>query len=127
MASLLKHGLHFYDIYQLLTDEGVRDALSALGPDGITAFVEDINTHSQAVEFTWSPRPKNGYADSPAFDPAYPATEAIAAGYRSAQNLIHGSTVTIEEISAAVAVHRNSLSAMMVAWHAAAGSSDRHS
>lgn len=85
-ASLLKHGRHFYDIYQLLNDDRVRDALTRLGPDGIAGLVDDINTNSQAADFTWSARPKNGYADSPAFDPTDPASEAIATGYRSALN-----------------------------------------
>ena len=107
--SLLKHGRHFYDIYQLLNNERVHDALQGLGPGGIAALVDDINTHSEAAGFSWSPRPKGGYADSPAFDTKHPAAETIATGYRSAQDLIHGAPVTIEEISAAVSSSRDIL------------------
>lgn len=104
--SLLKHGRHFYDIYRLLKDDRVYYALQSLGPDGISALVEDINAHSDAAGFSWSPRPEGGYADSPAFDPEHSAAETIAAGYRGAQNLIHGDGVTLEEISAAVNANR---------------------
>ncbi len=103
---LLKHGRHFYDIYQLLKNDHVHGALKRLGPDGIAALVEDINTHSEAAGFSWSPRPEGGYANSPAFDPEYSAAESIAAGYRGSQNLIHGAPVTLEDISAAVNANR---------------------
>ncbi len=104
--SLLKHGRHFYDIYQLLKNARVHDALQRLGPDGIAALVEDINTQSEAAGFSWSPRPEGGYADSPAFDPEHSAAETIATGYRGAQSLIHGALVNLEEISAAVNANR---------------------
>jgi hypothetical protein len=104
--GLLKHGRHFYDIYQLLNDDRVRDALQSLGPDGITALVEDINAHSDAAGFSWSPRPEGGYANSPAFDPEHSAAEIIATGYRGAQNLIHGEQITLDEVSAAVKANR---------------------
>ena len=107
--SLLKHGRHFYDIYQLLKNDRVHDALQKLGPSGIAALVEDINTHSEAAGFSWSPRPEGGYADSPAFDAKNSAAETIATGYRSAQNLIHGAPVTIEEISTTVSASRQIL------------------
>jgi len=104
--SLLRHGRHFYDIHQLLKDDRVHDALQSMSPTGIAALVEDINTHSEAAGFSWSPRPEGGYANSPAFHPEHSAAETIAAGYRGAQNLIHGAPVTLEEISAAVNANR---------------------
>jgi hypothetical protein len=104
--TLLKHGRHFYDIYQLLNNDRVQDALHELGPGGTAALVKDINTHSEAAGFSWSPRPEGGYADSPAFDPEHSAAETIATGYRGAQNLIHGEPVALEEISAAVNANR---------------------
>lgn len=107
--SLLNHGRHFYDIYRLLNNTHVQGALHALGPDGIAALAKEINTHSDAARFTWSARPEGGYANSPAFDPEHPSAEIIAAGYRTAQNLIHGTQVTIEEILATVATQRENL------------------
>lgn len=104
--NLLKHGRHFYDIYRLLQDDRVHDALQGLGADGIAALVDDINAHSEAAGFSWSPRPEGGYASSPAFDPEHSAAETIATGYRGALNLIHGDLVTLEEISAAVNANR---------------------
>jgi hypothetical protein len=107
--SLLKHGRHSYDIYQLLNDDRVYHALQSLGLDGIAELVEDINTHNEAAGFSWSPRPEGGYAHSAAFDPEHSAAETIATGYRGAQNLVHGAPVTLEDISAAVKANRANL------------------
>jgi hypothetical protein len=107
--SLLKHGRHFYDIYQLLNNAHVHDNLVELGPIGLATLVEDINAHSEAAGFTWSPRPQGGYSDSPAFDIKHVAANAIATGYRAAQNLIHGAPVTLDEIVASVHANRRIL------------------
>lgn len=96
-------------IYQLLKNDRVQNALQGLGPGGIAALIDDINAHSEAAGFRWSPRPKDGYADSPAFDDRHSAAETIAAGYLGAQNLIHGAPVTLEEIAAAVSANRHIL------------------
>jgi Nucleotidyl transferase AbiEii toxin, Type IV TA system len=83
----------------------VIEALASLGTDGFAELVGDINAHSEAAGFSWSPRPDGGYAHSPAFDPAHPSHPSILTGYDSAQHLIHGPNVTFEQILASVAAH----------------------
>lgn len=108
-AALLKHGRHFYDIDRLLSTTSVTTALSALGPDGLKDLIADIDDHSEAAGFTWTPRPAGGYADSPAFDPTHASHEAIVTGYRNAQPLIHGQPIDLETIYATVESHRDLL------------------
>ena len=105
-ATLLKHGRHFYDIDRLLNTPSVTDALDALGPDGSAELIEDINTHSADADFSWSPRPEGGYADSPAFDPKADAHPAIRTGFEAAQALIHGARITLDNVLATVRTNR---------------------
>lgn len=102
-AQLLKHGRHFYDIGRLLNSASVVDALTELGPVGLTQLVQDIEAHSQLAGFSWSPRPAGGYADSPAFDPT---NASILAGYAAAQHLVHGTSIPFEDVCATVEAHR---------------------
>lgn len=108
-SALAKGGRHFYDIHHLLESTEVQKALSTLGPDGVAALVDDINQHSAEAEFTWTPRPDNGYADSPAFDPSHSSRDAIVAGYRAAQGLIYGTRPTLEDVANIVRRHRDLL------------------
>ncbi|MGH3384101.1 MAG: nucleotidyl transferase AbiEii/AbiGii toxin family protein [Nocardioidaceae bacterium] len=96
--TLRQHGRHFYDIDRLLTTPSVIEALSALGDGGFAELVKDINVHSEEAGFSWSARPEDGYADSPAFDPAHPSHASILTGYESAQCLIHGVHVSFEQV-----------------------------
>lgn len=108
-ASLLKHGRHFYDIDRLLNTPSVVEALDGLGKAGFAALVEDINLHSAAAGFSWSPRPSTGYADSPSFDRAHPSYSPIRTGFESAQHLIHGVQVTLDQVFATISAHRDNL------------------
>lgn len=108
-AALLKHGRHFYDIDRLLSTTSVTTALAALGQDGLPALVTDIDSHSAAVGFTWTPRPSGGYADSPAFDPTHESRAAILTAYQNAQTLIHGQQIDLETIYATVESRRDLL------------------
>lgn len=108
-ATLLKHGRHFYDIDRLLTAVPVVDALDALGPEGFAELVEDINTHSNDAGFSWSPRPDGGYADSPAFDPHAEVREVIRTGFEAAQVLIHGTRISLNDVTATVLANRERL------------------
>ena len=108
-ATLLKHGRHFYDIDRLLNTPTLLDALDSLGPAGVVELVEDINTHSADADFSWSPRPEGGYADSPAFDPQAEARDAIHTGFEAAQGLIHGLRITLEEVTTTVQTNRERL------------------
>ncbi|MGE3449385.1 MAG: nucleotidyl transferase AbiEii/AbiGii toxin family protein [Microbacteriaceae bacterium] len=108
-ATLLKHGRHFYDIDRLLNTATVIAALDALGTDGFAELVEDINAHSDEAGFSWSPRPEGGYADSPAFDPHADVSEAIRTGFDAAQALIHGTRISLDDVTTTVLTNRERL------------------
>ncbi|WP_152364370.1 nucleotidyl transferase AbiEii/AbiGii toxin family protein [Microlunatus speluncae] len=108
-GALAKFGRHFYDIHCLLANVGVRQALVALGDAGLSALVEDINSHSAQAGFPWTPRPDGGYAESPAFDRDHESRAAIAVGVQAAQELVYGVRPTLEDITEIVAEHRDLL------------------
>lgn len=108
-ATLLKHGRHFYDIDRLLNTDSVTAALDALGRDGFAELVDDINAHSADADFSWSPRPEGGYADSPAFDSQADVHAAIRTGFDAAQALIHGARITLDEVINTVHANRERL------------------
>jgi hypothetical protein len=107
--ALAKVGRHFYDIGMLLSDAEIQGALERLGSTGVRELVEDINTHSEAAGFAWSPRPPGGFADSPAFDHSHPSHEAIRRGYVAALDLVHGPKPTLDEVVAVVHASRDVL------------------
>lgn len=84
-------------------------ALDALGLDGFAELIEDINAHSADAEFSWSPRPERGYADSLAFDPQAHAHAAIRTGFEAAQALIHGARITLDDVISTVQANRERL------------------
>ncbi|UCR90500.1 nucleotidyl transferase AbiEii/AbiGii toxin family protein [Mycetocola spongiae] len=96
--ALLKHGRHFYDIHCLLKDKQLTDALEALGREGIKALVDDIDSQSAAADFSYTPRPIEGYAHSPAFDREHTTRDTIETGYEAAQALIYGELVPIDVV-----------------------------
>ncbi len=98
VPSLVQSGRHFYDIYCLLTDQRVFDALSALRPEGKQRIVQDIGAHSRVAGFSWTERPEEGYASSPAFTPHHLARSDIEVGYSAAQELVHGTLVSLDDV-----------------------------
>jgi len=108
-ATLLKHGRHFYDIDRLLNTASVVEALDALGADGFGELVEDINAHSDEAGFSWSQCPDGGYADSPAFDPHADVRDAIRTGFEAAQALIHGTRISLDDVTTTVFANRERL------------------
>jgi hypothetical protein len=103
---LLRGGRHFYDIYRLLRDSRVVEALGVLGEGGIAALAEDIDSHSLAGEFSVTPRPPGGYADSPAFDEAHECFPSINAGVEATRGLVYGETVTMKDVIETVRMNR---------------------
>lgn len=99
---LSQHGRHFYDIHRLLESEHVRDRLGQLGVAGVEKLAEDI--HSRGIDAGWAsvPRPKEGYASSPAFSDAGDIGRVVRDSYEKASNLIYGEPITIEECLASV-------------------------
>lgn len=95
---LLRSGRHFYDIYRLLHDSRVVEALGVLGERGIARLAEEIDSQSLVGEFSVTPRPPGGYADSPAFDEAHECFPSIEAGVDASRALIYGKAVTMKDI-----------------------------
>lgn len=103
---LVRGGRHFYDIYRLLHDSRVVGALGVLGEEGIAALAEDIDNHSLAGEFSVTPRPPGGYADSPAFDEAHECFPSIKAGVEASRALVYGEAVTMKDVIETVRMNR---------------------
>lgn len=108
-AALMKHGRHFYDIHRLVRNPKVAAVLEAMSAESKQSLVDDIDQQSRAAEFSSTPRPVNGYASSPAFDSDHPSHEAIELGYNSAQQLIYGGLVSLEDAVASVHAARELL------------------
>jgi len=98
LARLRLAGRHLYDVHQLLGDEATRQAIVALGRDGIAALAADIDEHSRAAGFTSAPRPDGGYADSPAFSVDGEVATAITEGYRAVTGLIYGEVPELDAV-----------------------------
>lgn len=103
---LWRSGRHFYDIYRLLRDSRVAEALGVLGEEGIAALAEDIDNHSLAGEFSVTPRPPGGYADSPAFDEGHECFPSITAGVEASRALVYGEAVSMKEVIETVRLNR---------------------
>ncbi len=78
---------HAYDIAMLLADE---KTMSALREGDLLALVADIERRSVDNGWGWTARPVGGYADSPAFEPAFTDHTAIAEAYARALELVVG-------------------------------------
>lgn len=94
---LLGAGRHLYDVHCLLKSDSVRQALEDLGPDGRLELCKDIDEHSRAAKFTFTPRPADGYAAGPLFEPGHPCRADAERGYLASLGLVYGSRPTFEE------------------------------
>lgn len=65
--GMRRAGRHYYDIHCLLESHRVRASLTELGPVGVAAIVNDINTRSAEAGWSYSLRPDDGFAGSAAF------------------------------------------------------------
>lgn len=101
-TKLLTGGRHLYDIHQLLNSPDVLNALRALGPDGLTDLCRDIDEHSENAEFSYTPRPADGYRASPLLEPATAALDPLRTGYLSAMNLVYGLKPSVDECLATI-------------------------
>ncbi|MGW5383954.1 nucleotidyl transferase AbiEii/AbiGii toxin family protein [Nocardia sp. NPDC003963] len=101
-AALRRNARHLYDIHCLLGDAQVRASLEALGTDGIARLCADVDEHSAAAGFDYTPRPAAGFADGPLLSDNAPAREILEAGYRDAMALVYGARPSIEECLASI-------------------------
>jgi hypothetical protein len=100
--GMARAGRHYYDIKGLLETPAVRAALADLGPAGVTAIVEDINTRSAEAGWSYSPRPNGGFAESAAFDPQGPIRPIAQRSYEVAMGMVHGTKVPFDDCFTAV-------------------------
>jgi hypothetical protein len=107
--GMSKAGRHYYDIQSLLETPTVRASLAELGPEGIAAIVDDINTRSTEAGWSYSPRPGGGFADSAAFDPHGPIRPIAERSYEVAMSMVHGTKVPFGDCFTAVATWRELL------------------
>lgn len=102
---LLKSGRHVYDTHQLLACPDVTAELEAIGREGVVQLCADIDEHSRAAAFSFTPRPDGGYVHSPLLDPSHPSREALKRDYNAAMALVYGVRPSFEDCIAAIATH----------------------
>jgi nucleotidyltransferase AbiEii toxin of type IV toxin-antitoxin system len=102
---LLKAGRHLYDVQRLLTDERVIGALESLGPDGVEVLCADIDDHSAAAGFSYTPRPGRGYRDSLLLDLPMTCQTVLERGYETAMELVYGFRPSFNDCLQALRAH----------------------
>lgn len=96
-VKLLTGGRHLYDIHKLLGSADVVSALRNLGPEGIAELCADIDSYSEAADFSFTPRPEGGFCAGPLLNADAPATDVLRQAYNAAESLIYGPRPTFEE------------------------------
>ncbi|OBH47302.1 nucleotidyl transferase AbiEii/AbiGii toxin family protein [Mycobacterium mantenii] len=101
-GRLLKAGRHIYDVHQMLVCPDVVAELEAIGTDGVMRLCADIDEHSHAAEFTFTPRPDDGYGCSPLVDPSHPSRAVLNRGYNQVMGLVYGTRPAFDNCIAAI-------------------------
>lgn len=104
--GLAGQGRHVYDIYRLLNAETVRDAIAE--PGIVAALAADAEEHSQRHGFPSTPRPSDGFADSPVWADG-DVRAKLNVAYSSASGLIWGTVPTLNDCVSAVLESKNRL------------------
>jgi len=104
-TKLLQGGRHLYDVHQLLESPDVIAALTALGPAGVGALWADIDEHSQAAEFSFTPRPDSGLDDSPILDADHRCQTVARQGYATAMELVYGGRPSFDDCIETIRTH----------------------
>jgi hypothetical protein len=103
--KLNKAGRHVYDVHRLLADGGVRTKVRELGPAGVAALWADIDQHSDADGFSYTPRPAGGFSESPLLDMSAECREVLADGYTAAMALVYGEKPSLDECLDTIRTH----------------------
>lgn len=93
--DLERAGRHYYDVYRLLGDAATRSACGV--PQTVEKLAEDVDEKSAEYGWPFTPRPRGGYADSPAFDREHASHSHARQGYERAAQLIYGEASTFDE------------------------------
>jgi len=99
-AALERSGRHFYDVHQLLGHAPTREACEVVGT--AEALAVDIGAQSVAHGWAYTPRPRGGFAASPAFDAGWAGAAISQRGYEIACELVYGAQPTFAECLARV-------------------------
>lgn len=102
---LLKAGRHVYDAHQMLACPDVISELEVIGTNGVVELCADIDEHSCAARFSFTPRPDHGYGHSPLLDKSHPSWEVLKRGYDQAMGLVYGTRPSFEDCLAAIGAH----------------------
>jgi hypothetical protein len=94
-SALAGQGRHVYDVFRLLRNDGVREAISTAG--SVAALAADAEAHSRRHGFPSTPRPDAGFAASPAWVPAGDVHRALDQAFTATRGLIWGSVPTLDE------------------------------
>ena len=96
--ALARAGRHFYDIGELLNNGAIRETLS--GADFEAKLVsQDVYEVSMKSFGDAMPRPAEGYAASPAFDPDAACHSAVIDAYAAIQNLLLQPGSSIDDVN----------------------------
>lgn len=91
-------GRHVYDVFRLLGHPETRRALRDLAEsDRLVQLAQDVEERSREAGWPFTPRPEEGYAASPAFDPTHPSQKPLRVGFDRARGLVWGAFPTFEE------------------------------
>jgi hypothetical protein len=100
---LLKAGRHVYDAHQLLICPDVTAELEAIGTDGVARLCTDIDEHSCAAGFSFTPRPDGGYGHSVLLESSHPSWKILKQGYDQVVELVYGNRPSFETCIATIA------------------------
>lgn len=104
-TKLLQGGRHLYDVHALLNSDDVVAALRALGPAGVQALWTDIDEHSLNADFSFTPRPEDGFHASPLLDPQSACQGIVRQGYAAAMELVYGVRPSFDECLETIRSH----------------------
>jgi hypothetical protein len=109
LSALRKNARHLYDVHCLLSNEQVVGALDALGPAKIAELCADVDAHSQHSGFSYTPRPADGFGDSPLVAHQHPGVQALDQGYQQAMQLVYGTKPMLAECLHTIRTYRHLL------------------
>lgn len=94
-SALAGQGRHVYDVFRLLRTDEVREAIQV--PGTVAALAADVEAHSRRHGFASTPRPKTGFAASPAWASGGEVRSTMREIYAAGRELVWGSFPTLEQ------------------------------
>lgn len=95
MEDLERAGRHYYDVFRLLSDRATCSACEVART--VERLAEDVDRKSAEYGWPFTPRPSEGYAKSPAFDPGHGSNPHARGGFERATQLIYGQAPSFDE------------------------------